>query len=121
MKLGQQQSGGVHIPTGDVGVNIDSSRRDDLAGRIIGGVGARAVQRIRNSAVQHPDVADVVAPTGWINNASAGNARQHARSPAPGKIAAMRVTASATEIASLGSFASTNAKAPVDGRYATPS
>ena len=97
-------------------MDIDGAGHDDLAGRIVGRIGARALRRVYNFAVAHPDIADVVATIGWIDDASAGNARQHGRGPLLGKADAMRVIASATEIASLGCVASTAASAPVNGQ-----
>ena len=61
-----------------------------------------------------------VAAVRGINDASPGNASQHASSRVTGKAATMREITSATEIAPPGSFASTGANVPVKGRYSTP-
>ena len=103
-----------------MGVNVDGARHDDLSGRIIGCVGTPAHRRLDYSAVAHPDVADLVTSVRRINDASSGNARQHASSRVAGKAAMIRAITSATEIASLGFFASTGASVPVEDRYSTP-
>ena len=103
-----------------MGVNVDGARHDDLSRRIVGCVGTRARRRLDYSAVAHPDVADLVATVRRINDASSGNARQHASSRVAGKAAMIRAITSATEIAPLGFFASTGASVPVEDRYSTP-
>src|ERR1700730_11399575 len=100
--------------------SVGAARHDDLPGRIIGRVGTPAHRRLDYSAVAHPDVADLVAIVRRVNDASSGNARQHASSRVAGKAAMIRAITSATEIAPLGFFASTGASVPVEDRCSTP-
>src|SRR5262249_19610356 len=113
------QPGRVHIPPGDMGVDVDGARHDNLARRIVGRISTRAHRRLDYPAIAHPNVADLVAIVRWIDDASPGAASQHASPRVPGKAAIIRVITSATEIAPVGFFASTSASVPVDDRCST--
>src|SRR6516162_6657673 len=102
-----------------MGVDVDGPRHDDLPRRIVGRISMRARRRLGYSAIAHPDVADLVALVRWIDDASPGNASQHASSRVAVKSAIIRVITSATEIAPLGFFASTGASVSVDDRCST--
>src|SRR5262249_51191985 len=104
----------------DMGVDVNGPGHYDLPGGIVTRLSTRAHWRRDDPAVAHPDVADLVAVVRRIDDPSAGDACQHAGSRALGNAAAMRLITSATEMASLGSSASTLASVPVAARYSTP-
>src|SRR5207249_1347388 len=102
-------------------MDVDRARHHDLAGGLISLVGAFARLRRGDAAVAHPYVADFVPAVGGIDDAAAGNARQHGHAPRSGNSAAMRVIASATEMMLLGWLAFTCTSVPVAGQYVTAS
>src|SRR5262245_49940991 len=102
-----------------MGVDVDGARHDDLARRIVGRISTRAHWRLDYPAIAHPNVADLVAIVRWIDDASPGDASQHASSRVAGKAAIIRVITSATEIPPVGFFPSTSASVPVDDRCST--
>ena len=50
--LRQHQPSGVHVAAGDMGVDVDAARHDDLAGEVVGVVGAAILRRSDNAFVR---------------------------------------------------------------------
>ena len=119
--LREQQSRSIHVEAGDVGVDIDRARHDDLAACVVGRVGAAARRGGDDAAVAHPHVADAVAIVRGIDDAAARDARQHGQAPRSGRWAAITAIASATEIAPLGLRAFAWTSVPMSAQYSTPS
>ena len=121
MKFGQQETRGVHIDAGNVGMDVDGARHDELAGGVVGLIGAGVAGRLDDPPIADPDVGDAIPAVGRIDDAATLDPGQHGHAPADGSAAAICASAAATEMASLGLFAATGTSVPVAGSCSTAS
>src|SRR5690242_6696321 len=77
--LGQYQAAHRFVTSGDVRMDVDGARHDDLVGNIIGLVDYAAGGRFHDAAIANEDVANCVAPIGRIDYMTAGKTGQHGR------------------------------------------
>ena len=77
--LGQYQATHRFVASGDVGMDVDSARHDDLVGNVIGLVDRATGRRVHNEAVADEKVSNFVATIGRIDNVTAGKTDQHGR------------------------------------------
>src|SRR5262249_31722746 len=114
----QQQARRVHAPAGDVGVDVDGAGHDDLAGCIVGCISTRSRLRFDDAPIAHPNVPDLVATVGGIDDAAALDMGQHGNGSAESS-ATMATMASATERASLRCVAATATRVPIIAQCST--
>ncbi len=87
----QQQPRRVHVGAGDMRMDVDGARHDDAAARVEGLVGAPVRRRGDDAVALQPEIADLVAAVGGIEDAAAGDlVSMPARPPARGSPPASR-------------------------------
>ncbi len=120
MQLGQQQARRVHIAAGDVRMDVDRARHDDMAGAVDLLIGLAAAGRRRDdAAVLEPDVANAVLARRRIDDmAATQNCQQGATSETCAMMASMT---SATVGASDGVAAVRSVMPPVSWAMSTAS
>ena len=99
-------------------VDVDRPGEHDLARDLMGDVGAAVGRRLDDPIVADPHVADRVAAIGRIDDASAGDPRQHGACPS---CAAICVMISPTGTRSVGLSALTDTNIPAAARCSTAS
>ena len=121
MKLGQQQTRRVHVAAGDVRMDVDRARHNDLAGCVIRLISTSAARGLDDPAIADPDVGDTVRAVGRIDGVATFDPGQHGQAPGDGSTAAIWASAAATETALLGSFATAGTNVPVAASCSTAS
>ena len=97
--LGQYQATHRFVASGDVRMDVDGARHDDLVGNVITLINRAAARRVHDAAIADKNVADPVAPIGWIDHMTAGKTGQHGRA---GSFVIILSRTLATDAAALG-------------------
>ena len=121
MLFGQQQAGGVHVGARDMRMDVDAAGHHDESGRVDRFVRARVLRGRHDPVAADPQIADLVAPVGGIDDARACDAGQHDEAFASSRQAPMRSMASAALGVALRAEAFTAPRVPALARCMTAS
>src|SRR5580658_9510080 len=122
MLFGQHEARCVHICASDMRMDVDAPGHRNEAVRVDRLVGFGADLRGRDDhIVADPEIADLVALVGGIDDMRAFDVSQHACALVSPRQAAMRATASATLGAALGAEAVIATRVPASGECTTAS
>ncbi len=119
MVFREQQARRVHIAAGNVGMDVDRTGHDDLAGHVEHMIGRLALRRVDDTRIANPEVAHAVPSIGGIDDMAAGQAYQHASFPF--RCSLIWPMTSATRGASLAALAGVVAKVVISRAHSIES